>query len=459
MVSEESQLLVATAHEAIYNRFVPGQKRLILFHVSLMGLLSTFVEASFVPSIPQIAKDLNLTHAVVSLAFSLTIFANAIGGLVWTAYASFYGRRSIYLWGIPFLCIGSCGVALSTSLQGLLFWRFMQTFGCAGAFSLGIGVIGDIYKLEERGTATGIFIAVTLLGNAIAPFLGGAATQFWSWRNFHYCIGTWGLLEMLIVYLLLPETSHPGILGIDKLTRRRWIHITWVNPLSSLWLLLSPNLCAVMFAAALVFISNYVLLVPMAYTIGIQYGIKDETIIGACFFPSGLGSFTGALVAGRLSDIVVRRWQEKRRGMWCPEDRLRATWIGGLFMVPLSIWASGLITTYIGGPIGLALHILCIYANGVGTDLVLSPINFYIADMVHSRSAEATAAYKASKSLILSIASALIIPSIERIGVAWTDILAAVLAVIGQGIIFLTIRYGDRMRASVDIGFSTMEHN
>ncbi|KAG2064061.1 MFS general substrate transporter [Suillus decipiens] len=226
MVSKESKLLVATTHEAIYNRFAPGQKRLIVFHVSLMGLLSLFVEATFVPSIPQVAKDLNLTHAVVSLAFSLTIFSNAIGGLVWTAYASFYGRQSIYLWGMPFLCVGSCGLALCTSLQGLLFWRFVQTFGCAGAFSVGIGVIGDIYKLEERGTATGIFIAVTLLGNAIAPFIGGAATQYWSWRNFHYCIGTWCLLGMLFVCLSLPETSHP-------------------STLSSLLLLRSPNLFAV----------------------------------------------------------------------------------------------------------------------------------------------------------------------------------------------------------------------
>ncbi|KAG1799303.1 uncharacterized protein HD556DRAFT_1346795 [Suillus plorans] len=86
-------------------------------------------------------------------------------------------------------------------------------------------------------------------------------------------------------------------------------------------------------------------------------------------------------------------------------------------------------------------------------------ISSYNVDVVHSRSAEATAACMASRLLILSASTALIIPSIERIGVAWTNIIAAVLAVIGQGIIFLTIRYGDRMRASIDVGFSTMENN
>ncbi|KAG2106754.1 major facilitator superfamily domain-containing protein [Suillus discolor] len=455
MASEESPMLVPTPHEAVYDRFTPDQKKWILFRVSFVGLLAMFIQVTFVPSIPRIAKDLDLTDAVVSLAFSISIFANAIGALIWASYSSFYGRRTIYLWGMPFLCVGSCGVALSASLQSLLFWRFVQMFGCSGALSLGIGVIGDLYKLEERGTAVGAFFSVTLIGYTVAPFVGGAATQYWSWRNLHYSIGAWGLLEMLFIYLSLPETSHPGTLGIDKLPSRRSIHIVWINPLSTLWLLRSPNL----FAVCILTQNNAVLVVPMAYTIGVQYGITNEAIIGAFFLPNGLGSFTGTLIAGRLSDIVIRRWREKRRGAWCPEDRLRATWIGGLIIVPLSIGASGLITTYIGGPIGLALNILCLYANGVGVDSVTNPINSYNVDVVHSRSAEATAACIASWSLILSAASTIIVPSIERIGVAWTNIIAAVLAIIGQGIIFLTIRYGDHMRASIDVGFSTIESN
>ncbi|KAG2148787.1 major facilitator superfamily domain-containing protein [Suillus clintonianus] len=459
MVAEESPLLLSTAHETIYDRFAPHQKRWIVFLVSFAGLLPMFVSATFVPSIPQIAKDLNSTHAVVSLTVSLSIFASAVGALVWAAYSSFYGRRWMFLWGMPFLCVGSCGVAMSTSLKSLLFWRFVQTFGCSGGIPLGAGVIGDIYKLEERGTAIGVFFGATLFGFAVAPFLGGAAAQYWSWRNLHYSLSVWGLLELLLIFLSFPETSHPGTLGIEKLARRRWIHITWVNPLGSLWLLRSPNLCAVMLASTLVLVTDYVLLVPLAYTIGVRYGITNEAIIGACFLPNGLGNFIGAPIAGRLSDIVVRRKREKRKGVWFPEDRLRATWIGGLIIVPLSIGASGLITTYVGGRIGLSLNLLCLYMNGMGVDFVFNPIGSYIVDVAHSRSAEATAASAAIRSLILSAATALVIPSIERVGVAWTDIIAAVLALIGQGIIFVTIRYGDRMRASVDVGFSTTENN
>ena len=80
----------------------------------------------------------------------------------------------------------------------------------------------------------------------------------------------------------------------------------------------------------------------------------------------------GAPIAGRLSDIVVRKWRARRKGVWYPEDRLRATWIGGLFMVPLSMAASGLLTTYVGGPIGLSLNLLCLYTGGMGVSLCLS---------------------------------------------------------------------------------------
>ncbi|OAX32955.1 MFS general substrate transporter [Rhizopogon vinicolor AM-OR11-026] len=445
MASEESPPLATRddlTPETFYHRFRPGEKRWIVLVVSLAGVLPMFVQATFLPSIPQMAKDLNSTHAVVSLGVSMSIFATAVGALIWAAYSSFYGCRLMYLWGMPILCMGSCGVAMSTSLRCLLFWRFVQTFGCSGGMSLGAGVISDIYKLEERGTSMGIFYGATLLGFAIAPFLGGAAAQYWSWCGLHYSLGVWSLLEMLLISLSLPETSHPGAMGIEKVTQERRFHIAWVNPLSSLWLLRSPNLLA-----------TVILLVPIAYTIGVRYGITNEAVIGACFLPTGLGNIIGAPVSGRLSDIVVRKLRARRKGVWYPEDRLRATWIGGLFMVPLSIVTSGLVTTYIGGLIGLSLNLLCLFINGMGVLCVISPIGSYNVDVAHSRSAEITAAHAATRSVIVSAATALVIPSIKRIGVAWTDIIAAVLALVGQGLIFLTIRYGDRMRAGVDVGF------
>jgi MFS family permease len=43
-----------------------------------------------------------------------------------------------------------------------MIWRIIQAFGSGGGMAIGGAVIGDIYRLEERGTALGVFLAVRL---------------------------------------------------------------------------------------------------------------------------------------------------------------------------------------------------------------------------------------------------------------------------------------------------------
>jgi MFS family permease len=59
------------------------------------------------------------------------------------------------------MCTGSVGVALSNAVPELMIWRFLQAFGASAGLSVGSGVIADIYKLEERGTAMGVFYGVS----------------------------------------------------------------------------------------------------------------------------------------------------------------------------------------------------------------------------------------------------------------------------------------------------------
>ncbi|KZP06003.1 MFS general substrate transporter [Athelia psychrophila] len=454
--SEETPLLEDEQdRNAVYARFTPGRKKTIVGVVSWAGLLPLFVASSFLPSIPKIAEELNSNASTISLAVSLSIVSAAIGSMTCAAYSTFYGRRLVYLYSLPFLCAGSVGVALSQSVSALMVCRFFQAFGASAGLSVGSGAIGDIYKLEERGTAMGIFFGAILLGPALAPLCGGLAAAYASWRVMQYTLGASGALAFAAVWLFLPETSHPGTRGIDQLRAMRRRGLVWVNPLACLWLLRSPNLLAVSMAGMLTLLTDYMLLVPMAYTIGARYGITNEAMLGACFIPAGLGNIIGAPIAGRLSDRIVAR----RKGEWVPEDRLRACLWGAALLVPGSVLASGLITHYIGGSVGLGLNLVCLFFNGLGVDFVLSPSASYAVDVVHSRSAESMAANTGARSLLLALATTAILPAVEHIGVVWTDALAAVLGWVAFALIWFTIRYGDRMRAWVDIGYSTADDN
>ena len=73
----------------------------------------------------------------------------------------------------------------------------------------------------------------------------------------------------------------------------------------------------------------------------------------------------GAPLSGRLSDRIVVYYR-KRRGVWCPEDRLRAALPGALILVPFSVLISGLLTEYVPGTLGLTLNLVCFFMSGFG---------------------------------------------------------------------------------------------
>ena len=157
-----------------------------------------FVSGSFIPAIPEVAEELGTDVSVVRYAYlasfcqlslkkgkswavSIMWFVGSFASMTWATYATFCesatnklggkiftmgspdGRRVAYIYSMPCLAVGSFGVSVSRSVPELLFWRSIQAVGSSAGMSTGMAIIGDIYKLEERGTAMGITFGVGLL--------------------------------------------------------------------------------------------------------------------------------------------------------------------------------------------------------------------------------------------------------------------------------------------------------
>ncbi|KAF5329497.1 hypothetical protein D9619_009080 [Psilocybe cf. subviscida] len=76
--------------------------------------------------------------------------------------------------------------------------------------------------------------------------------------------------------------------------------------------------------------------------LGVRYQVKNEALLGLCFLPTGLGNILGAQIIGCISDRTVIQWQERRQGVWYPEDRLRAALIPAL-VAPIPLLVYGLV--------------------------------------------------------------------------------------------------------------------
>ncbi|KAJ7820742.1 MFS general substrate transporter [Mycena olivaceomarginata] len=449
MASEDIPLLVSDgelAHEALYNRFSTSRKRVIVALVGCSGFCPVCAWIVY-PLHSAIAADLNSTGQIVSFTVSVLTCGVALGSMLFATYSGFYGRRPTYLCCLPLHCLGSIGVGTAKTIPQLMIFRFVQGFGTSGGMAVGGAVIGDIYKLTERGTAMGIFFAASLLG-----------AKYSSWRDVQLglflsaYLFSWNALTLARdvaswdVGMDESEDSESTAVG-DR--RYKWV---WLNPFSCIWLLRSPKsplrgmCCSTIASATVLYTDN---------RRTVQH--TNEAIIGACYFPMGLGNIIGAPLAGMLSDRIVIKWRKRRGGDWIQEDRLRVAVFGGATLVPLSIVLCGFITHFVSGPLGLSLNLFCFFINGLGVYLVLSPSSAYLVDVVHSQSSQIWLPASDCVFLLLAIAVSSILPSISHFGVLVTNTAVGIIAWGGFILLWLTVKYGDKMRAWVDVGYSTIE--
>ncbi|GJJ11730.1 hypothetical protein Clacol_005968 [Clathrus columnatus] len=440
----------------MHERFTIGQKRLITALISLAGIIgpppseTAFASGSFIPTIPEIAKDLNTSGTVINYTVGAYVFTLALGNLFWGPYAEF------------------CDWVSYTSL-------FLSP-----VLAVGAATISDIYVLEERGTAMGIFFGAILMGPPLAPLFGGVVATYFSWRATQLFIFLLGFIAFISVVKFLPETSHPGSRGIDGysaveelkgfliIDRKQWV---WLNPFKPLGLARNPAILFVAVSASLALTTFYgryiiinplsfcltysrfqVLSIPLAFILGPKYGITTPAQIGACFLPSGIGSMLGATISGRLADRAIIKGRIKRQGKWIPEDRLRACLPGALLLLPASLIGYALTTIHVPGRLGLCLTLVFLFLNGLGVDMVLSPAATYFVDVLRTQSAEIMAVYSAFRSAFCAIVSAGVLPAVNMYGVVYTNTLAA-------GIAWIGFLHGHELREWLDIGFTCITHS
>ncbi|KAI5475495.1 hypothetical protein MNV49_001309, partial [Pseudohyphozyma bogoriensis] len=152
------------------------------------------------------------------------------------------------------------------------------------------------------------------------------------------------------------------------------------------------------------------ILVPLSQTIGPRYNISNLAILGCIYLAQGFGNFVAAQFTGRYADFTLRRWLKKRGGVYIPEDRLRASIVGGALFFPGSVIALGWVIEKSSGPAGLAGCVVLLFVNGVALMIVLTPSNTYL--IMHSQSAEVIAANNFLRYILSAAASAFVLPMI-----------------------------------------------
>ncbi|QHS22048.1 MFS transporter [Virgibacillus sp. MSP4-1] len=157
-----------------------------LFALASIPLMMTLGNSMFIPVLPTIEKELDISPFQSSLV--ITVYSVVAIPLIPIAgyLSDKFGRKKVM---IPSLIITGLGGALAafaawkmaSPYMMILIGRFLQGIGAAGAFPVVIPTVGDLFKDKEDVTkGLGIIETSNTFGKVLSPILG-AVLAFVIW--------------------------------------------------------------------------------------------------------------------------------------------------------------------------------------------------------------------------------------------------------------------------------------
>lgn len=137
----------------------------------------------FAPGIPAVMSEFHSTNTqLASFVVSVYVLGYAFGPLLIAPLSELYGRLIVYHVCNVMFVIMTVACAVSSNLNMLVGFRFLEgTFGSC-PLTLGGGTIADMIPQESRGGFMAIWALGPLLGPVIGPVIGGYLSQAKGWR-------------------------------------------------------------------------------------------------------------------------------------------------------------------------------------------------------------------------------------------------------------------------------------
>ena len=169
-------------------------------------------------ALPDIQAELDASLS--DLQWVIDAYALSLAALLLTAgsLADLYGRRRVFVIGVVLFTVGSIACGAAQDIFMLTLSRAFQGIGGAAMFATALALLASAFHGKDRGTAFGVFGAVTGVAVAIGPVLGGVLTSGLSWRwiffvNIPICLVAIAVTVTKVEESKDPRAGRPDWLG------------------------------------------------------------------------------------------------------------------------------------------------------------------------------------------------------------------------------------------------------
>ena len=172
----------------------------------------------YLPAIPGIGSDLNISPAWMSLTLTAYFAGFAFFNLFSGPFSDAMGRRFMILRGLEMYAAGTLLCAIATDIAMLLAGRTLQAFGAGVAPVVGKAMIQDASSEDRTVVLMGWLGAAMSITPAVAPFLGGIITEHLRWQWIFWSLLIFNAVVWLLNFSLLTETLPSPTLRIPVIS-------------------------------------------------------------------------------------------------------------------------------------------------------------------------------------------------------------------------------------------------
>lgn len=175
--------------------------------LGLMTAMGPFAIDMYLPALPAIETVLG-QGAVLSLtAFFLSF---GIFQLIFGTLSDMYGRRGPLLAGLGLFVLAGAGCAMTSSVGGLVAFRFLQGIGGAAGIIIARAIVRDLYEGHQEIRMMSLLMLVFSVSPLLAPLAGSYVVEYLGWRAVFWSIAASGVLGIVLMLLALSETLPQG---------------------------------------------------------------------------------------------------------------------------------------------------------------------------------------------------------------------------------------------------------
>ena len=199
----------------------PLKKSFVALLLSLFAAFGPLCTDMYLPSLPDIAQDLDITTAFAQASITSCLLGFALGQLFIGPLSDGWGRKGLLLFSLAVFTASSLLCSYAADGWTFLALRFFMGVGGAGGAVLSRAISCDTYQGPDLTRFMSLLMAIHSVGPVLGPIVGGmVAGQAAEWDNMTRPVDQ-GLLEYIsrgkTSALLIASVLSAGLLaGADE---------------------------------------------------------------------------------------------------------------------------------------------------------------------------------------------------------------------------------------------------